>query len=47
MGNKVIGGICFRGFWTLGIIEIVFCAVASNMQMKVGVLFFSPFRLCL
>lgn len=32
--NRVIGGICFRMFPTQGFTEIVFCAVASNEQVK-------------
>lgn len=32
--NVVIGGICFRPFDECGFIEIVFCAVASNEQVK-------------
>lgn len=34
--NKVIGGICFRMFPMQGFTEIVFCAVTSNEQVKVG-----------
>lgn len=33
-GNKVIGGICYRGFWSLGLLEVVFCAVSSHVQLK-------------
>lgn len=33
----MIGGICFRMFPTQGFTEIVFCAVTSNEQVKVGV----------
>ncbi|NWX23687.1 KAT2A acetyltransferase, partial [Aegotheles bennettii] len=35
--GRVIGGICFRMFPTQGFTEIVFCAVTSNEQVKVGV----------
>lgn len=35
--NQVIGGICFRMFPTQGFTEIVFCAVTSNQQVKVGI----------
>ena len=34
-GNTVVGGICFRMFPTQNFAEIVFCAVASNEQVKV------------
>ncbi|NXT28041.1 KAT2A acetyltransferase, partial [Syrrhaptes paradoxus] len=34
--GRVIGGICFRMFPTQGFTEIVFCAVTSNEQVKVG-----------
>ena len=34
--NNVIGGICYRMFPTQGFTEIVFCAVTSNEQVKVG-----------
>eukprot|EP00731_Ephydatia_muelleri_P008459 Em0004g797a len=33
-GNTVVGGICFRMFPTQNFAEIVFCAVASNEQVK-------------
>jgi len=32
----VIGGICFRMFPSQNFAEIVFCAVTSNEQVKVG-----------
>lgn len=38
--GRVIGGICFRMFPSQGFTEIVFCAVTSNEQVKVGVFFF-------
>lgn len=34
--NRVIGGICFRMFPSQNFAEIVFCAVTSNEQVKVG-----------
>ena len=34
--NRVIGGICFRMFSSQNFAEIVFCAVTSNEQVKVG-----------
>lgn len=34
--GRVIGGICFRMFPSQGFTEIVFCAVTSNEQVKVG-----------
>ena len=34
-GNSVVGGICFRMFLSQNFAEIVFCAVASNEQVKV------------
>ncbi|KAK6039935.1 PCAF protein [Cooperia oncophora] len=33
-GKGVIGGICFRPFSTQGFIEIVFCAITANEQVK-------------
>ncbi|KAJ1346638.1 PCAF (P300/CBP-associated factor) [Parelaphostrongylus tenuis] len=33
-GKGVIGGICFRPFPTQGFIEIVFCAITANEQVK-------------
>ena len=33
--NQVIGGICFRPFDDSGFVEIVFCAIASQEQVKV------------
>ena len=32
--NKVIGGICFRPFLPQGFLEIVFCAISRNEQVK-------------
>lgn len=32
--DQVIGGICFRPFLERGFLEIVFCAIASNQQVK-------------
>lgn len=40
--NVVIGGICFRSFPTQGFIEIVFCAVTANEQVKVPFSFDLP-----
>ena len=34
--NTVIGGICFRMFPTQNFLEIVFCAIAANEQVKVS-----------
>ena len=31
---QIIGGICFRPFWDQKFLEIVFCAVASQEQVK-------------
>lgn len=36
--DTVAGAICFRSFPTRGFSEIVFCAVASNEQVKVRAL---------
>ncbi|EEB10824.1 conserved hypothetical protein [Pediculus humanus corporis] len=33
-GGRAIGGICFRTFASQGFVEIVFCAVTSNEQVK-------------
>ena len=35
-GWKVVGGICYRPFESRGFAEIVFCAVDSSEQIKVG-----------
>lgn len=40
--GRVIGGICFRMFPSQGFTEIVFCAVTSNEQVKVGRFLRSP-----
>ncbi|KAI5171791.1 histone acetyltransferase [Nematocida sp. LUAm3] len=32
--NKVVGGICFRLFYDSSFVEIVFCAVSSDSQIK-------------
>lgn len=35
-GFLVVGGICYRPFESRGFAEIVFCAVESSEQIKVG-----------
>jgi histone acetyltransferase len=38
-GWKVVGGICYRPFESRGFAEIVFCAIDSTEQVKVGFLY--------
>lgn len=45
-GNSVVGGICFRMFPTQNFAEIVFCAVASNEQVKVQLWFMDYALFC-
>jgi hypothetical protein len=36
--GRIVGGICFRPFVEQGFIEIAFCAITANEQVKVGIL---------